>query len=78
MISRMLTSFYPTVLHPYYKLNYIAHEWGGPQEQKEDIQAGHLDAKDWQAEALKIFEETVCIQKLYRLDQIDSVLHYLY
>jgi hypothetical protein len=36
------------VLHPYYKLAYIKHAWGGPEEQAAEIAAGNPDAKDWQ------------------------------
>jgi hypothetical protein len=48
-----------TVLHPYYKLTYIKHAWGGADEKEAEIEAGNLDAKDWQDEALKIVEKTV-------------------
>jgi hypothetical protein len=47
------------VLHPYYKLAYIKVQWGGPEEQAAEIEAGNLDAKDWQDEAKKIVENTV-------------------
>lgn len=50
------------VLHPYYKLSYIAHAWGGEKEEEEDIRAGKFDAKNWQAEARKILENTVRLQ----------------
>ncbi len=48
------------VLHPYYKLAYIKLAWGGPEEQAAEIEAGNPDAKDWQDEARKIVETTVC------------------
>jgi hypothetical protein len=50
------------VLHPFFKLNYIKHAWGGEEEEAAEIQAGNLYAKNWQAEARKILEDTVrCI-----------------
>ena len=48
-----------SVLHPYYKLAYIKHSWGGPNEQATEIAKGKTDAKDWQDEAKKIVEKTV-------------------
>jgi len=48
-----------TVLHPYYKLNYIQMAWGGPKEQQEEIAKGNLGAKNWQAEARKVIEGMV-------------------
>ncbi|KAF8259362.1 hypothetical protein EI94DRAFT_1813447 [Lactarius quietus] len=44
------------ILHPYYKLAYIKHTWGGPEEQVEEIEAGNPDVKDWQDKAKKIVE----------------------
>ena len=49
-----------SVLHPYYKLAYIKMAWGGPEEQAAEIAQGNPDAKDWQDEAKKILENTVC------------------
>jgi hypothetical protein len=49
-----------TVLHPYYKLSYIKHAWGGEEEEEAEIAAGNINAKNWQAEAWKIVENTVC------------------
>jgi hypothetical protein len=49
------------VLHPYYKLAYIKVAWGGPEEQAAEIEAGNLDAKDWQDEARKVVEKTVSL-----------------
>ena len=49
------------VLHPYYKLSYIVHTWGGEEEAVE-IAAGNFDAKNWQAEAQKVVENTVCFK----------------
>ena len=48
-----------SVLHPYYKLAYIKHAWGGPEEQAKEQAAGNYDAKDWQDEARKVVETTV-------------------
>ena len=39
------------VLHPYFKLSYIAHAWGGEEEAVVEIAAGNFQAKNWQAEA---------------------------
>jgi hypothetical protein len=49
------------VLHPYYKLTYIEHAWGGEEEQLKEIAKGNLDAKNWQDEAQQIVENTVSI-----------------
>lgn len=49
-----------SVLHPYYKLDYIKVSWGGPAEKAADIAAGNPHAKDWQAEAKEVVEKTVC------------------
>ena len=57
-----------TVLHPYYKLDYIKHAWGGEMEQKEQQAAGNFAAKNWHDEALKIFEQTVSITDSVRLN----------
>jgi hypothetical protein len=48
-----------TVLHPYYKLDYIKLTWGGAEEQTKELAAGNLDAKNWQDEALMIVERMV-------------------
>jgi hypothetical protein len=47
-------------LHPYYKLAYIELAWGGAQEQEAERRAGNQHAKNWQDEAYKILEKTVC------------------
>ncbi|KAF8696454.1 hypothetical protein AX14_001593 [Amanita brunnescens Koide BX004] len=47
------------MLHPYYKLDYIQLAWGGEKEQEEERLAGNFAAKNWQDEALRIFEQTV-------------------
>jgi len=49
-----------TVLHPYYKLSYIKHAWGGEEEEEAEITAGNIDTKNWQAKAWKIMENMVC------------------
>ncbi|GLB39419.1 hypothetical protein LshimejAT787_0605810 [Lyophyllum shimeji] len=46
-------------LHPYYKLAYIEHAWGGENEQQDAIAKGDLDAKNWQDEAQQIVENTM-------------------
>jgi hypothetical protein len=48
-----------SVLHPYYKLNYIRLAWGGEAEQQAEIKAGHDNAKNWQKEAEAIVESVV-------------------
>lgn len=48
-----------TVLHPYYKLNYIEMAWGGAKEQAEEIEAGNESAIDWQDEARQVVERVV-------------------
>jgi hypothetical protein len=50
-----------TVLHPYYKLNYIKLSWGSAEEQAMERLGGNPNAKNWQDEALKIVEKTVSI-----------------
>ncbi|KIM61212.1 hypothetical protein SCLCIDRAFT_26022 [Scleroderma citrinum Foug A] len=47
------------VLHPYYKLTYIKMAWGGADEQRKEIEAGNMNAKDWHDEAMKMVEKTV-------------------
>ncbi|KIM34891.1 hypothetical protein M413DRAFT_79948 [Hebeloma cylindrosporum] len=47
------------VLHPYYKLAYFKVAWGGPEEKAAEVEAGNLNAKDWQDEARKIVEKTM-------------------
>ena len=53
------------VLHPYYKLAYIALSWGSAKEQAAEIDAGNLDTKNWQDEARKIVEKNV--RRLFHL-----------
>jgi hypothetical protein len=48
-----------TVLHPYYKLQYIKLAWGGEKEQAEERAAGNWNAKNWQDEAQKILKAMV-------------------
>ena len=50
-----------TVLHPYYKLDYIKLTWGSAEEQADEQIMGNLNAKNWQDDALKIFEQTVWV-----------------
>ena len=53
-------NLHTTVLHPYFKLSYIKLAWGGPEEQEAERKAGNPFAKNWQDEARKILEDTVC------------------
>ena len=56
------------VLHPYYKLAYIKIQWGGPEDQAAQIEAGDPNSKDWQDEAQKIVEKTVsCSLYLHKI-----------
>ena len=47
------------MLHPYYKLAYIKVQWGGPDEQAVEIEAGNPHAKNWQDEVQRIVEKNV-------------------
>jgi hypothetical protein len=51
-----------TVLHPYYKLDYIKLSWGGAEKQAIERLEGNPNAKNWQDEALKIVEKTVSVE----------------
>jgi hypothetical protein len=57
-------SYSNTVLHPYYKLDYIRLTWGGPEEQAKERANGNHDAKNWQDEAHKILEATVSTRSI--------------
>jgi len=48
-----------TVLHPYYKLDYIKIAWGGAEEQEQQQAAGDPNAKNWHDKALKIIENAM-------------------
>jgi len=61
LLKRLLTVI---ALHPYFKLAYIKIVWGGPAEQEAECKAGNPHAKDWQDEAKKILECTVCAHSL--------------
>ena len=39
--------------------------WGGAEEQAEEIQAGNIDAKNWQDEVQKILETTVSCARFF-------------
>jgi hypothetical protein len=65
---------YSIVLHPYYKLDYIKHAWGGEEEQEAERAAGNQSAKNWQDEALKIFERTVSILIISHLIRLKACL----
>ena len=41
-------------------MDYILHEWGGPDEQAADIATGNPFAKNWHDEAMKVLEDAVC------------------
>lgn len=58
----LLTSPIYTVIHPYYKLKWIEHHWGGAEAQAEEILAGNFGAKNWIDEAEKLVEKTVSTQ----------------
>jgi hypothetical protein len=47
------------VLHPYFKLDYIKHAWGGAEEQAKEQASGNQYAKNWQEEALIVVEKAV-------------------
>ncbi|KAF9031275.1 hypothetical protein BDZ89DRAFT_948935, partial [Hymenopellis radicata] len=51
-------------VHPYWKLNYVKMAWGGEKEAKRAKAAGEKNPKDWQAEALKIVRDWVCISNI--------------
>ena len=61
LLKRLLTVI---ALHPYFKLAYIEIAWGGPAEREAEHKAGNPHAKDWQDEAKKILERTVCAHSL--------------
>lgn len=62
-MSYLLISYslliYCTVLHPYYKLDYIVDKWGGKDEQENLRAQGVKDAIDWNQHAMEIFEKAV-------------------
>ncbi|KAI1789377.1 hypothetical protein LXA43DRAFT_872172, partial [Ganoderma leucocontextum] len=47
------------LLHPYYKLDYIRHEWGGEEEYQADLKAGVSDARNWVAYAREVIEKAM-------------------
>lgn len=52
-------NLHSTVLHPYFKLEYIDEKWGGAEEQAKEIAKGYPDAVNWQAEARRVLHEHV-------------------
>jgi hypothetical protein len=48
-----------TVLHPYYKLDYIRLTWGGAEEQAKEHAAENVDARNWHNEVIMIIETMV-------------------
>ena len=59
----MLTAVPPLVLHPYYKLKYIEHQWGGEAEYLADVAAGHANARNWIAHARSVVEAAVRVSE---------------
>ncbi|KIL56661.1 hypothetical protein M378DRAFT_188536 [Amanita muscaria Koide BX008] len=57
-------------LHPYFKLEYIEHQWGGAEEQQKMKEKGDRFAKNWQDEALQVVEKTMA--KYWREWQEDT------
>ena len=51
------------VLHPYYKLDYIAHVWNDEDVVVEKV-TGNLHVKNWQAEAGNVLKNMVHFQPL--------------
>ncbi|KAF8343419.1 hypothetical protein F5887DRAFT_842302, partial [Amanita rubescens] len=43
-------------LHPYFKLDWIALNWGGSKEQEDERAKGNLNVKNWKDEARKVLE----------------------
>jgi hypothetical protein len=48
-----------SVLHPYFKLEYIKIAWGGSEDQAEELARGNRGAKNWHEEAVKVIEAAV-------------------
>jgi hypothetical protein len=48
-----------SVLHLYFKLDYIKLAWGGPEEQAAERAAGNLNARNWHTEAMEVIEAAV-------------------
>ena len=49
-----LLTYWFTVIHPYFKLDYIEYMWGGKDEQEAAQKASDCNAKNWQDEVMKI------------------------
>ncbi len=47
------------VTHPYFKLDYIQQHWGGQEEYLAELAEGNPDARNWQAYAREVVEQTV-------------------
>ncbi|KAI1789150.1 hypothetical protein LXA43DRAFT_845779, partial [Ganoderma leucocontextum] len=60
------------LLHPYYKLNYIRHEWGGEEEYEADLAAGVPNPRNWVQYACKIVEKAMQKYWPLRLGRIDA------
>ncbi len=50
---------FSTVLHPYYKLDYIEEQWGGLNEYEVDLAAGLPNPINWTAHAREVTEKAV-------------------
>lgn len=49
------------MIHPYYKLDWVENNWGGAEEQAEEIVAGDPFAQDWKAEVRQLVSDTVSL-----------------
>ncbi|KAI0669467.1 hypothetical protein C8Q78DRAFT_933185, partial [Trametes maxima] len=58
-LHKYCSTFYLTVLHPYYKLAYIQAKWGGATEQLREIEAGNEDAINWIERTREVSREAV-------------------
>ncbi|KAM5541078.1 hypothetical protein V8D89_005389 [Ganoderma adspersum] len=47
------------LLHPYYKLNYIEHQWGSEDEYLADLKAGELNARNWRQYAREVIDRAM-------------------
>ena len=56
-----------SVLHPYFKLDYIKLAWGGAEEQAAERAAGNHYARNWHEEALEVIEDVVSLRCIFYL-----------
>ncbi len=47
------------VTHLYFKLDYIQQHWGGQEEYLAELAEGNPEARNWQAYAREVVEQTV-------------------